>query len=133
MSFFVDDLADYLALEGLGTVSTDIFVARIPASPDTLLALFPTGGFTSDGKWGYDDITVQLRSRGSNPLTGYDVLNNAYNVLQGLHNVTIGATFVVNITALQSQPTLIGEDDNSRSEYTQNYKIRIRNVTQNRV
>ena len=133
MTFFCDDLADYLQAQSLGVVGTDIFIGYLPSSPDTLLAIYPTGGFASDGKWGYDDITVQLRSRGTNPLNGFSVLEDAYNVLHGLHNVNIGGTHVVNILAMQSQPTSIGEDDASRSEFTQNYRIRIRNKTLNRV
>lgn len=44
MADFLDETADYLATQGIGTVGTDIFVGDVPPDPNNLVSLFGITG-----------------------------------------------------------------------------------------
>jgi hypothetical protein len=122
-------IADYLEAQGLGTVGVDLFAAHLPSTPDTAMAVVVTGGPQADGGKGYDNPTVQVRSRSQDPALAYSQLQGVYNKLDSLSNVTMGGQRVVNCRGLQSAPVAIGRDQAGRDEYTLNFQLRVRNKT----
>ena len=127
------EIADYLAANGLGTVGTNVFALQLPSAPDTCLAVYPTGGGRADSKLGYDNPTIQVRTRSSNPLTAFENAAQAYNLLHGLRRVTLsGGSYLVHCTGIQSAPVYIGRDERKRDEYTLNYQLVVRNQSTHR-
>lgn len=134
MANVIDQVADYLAVAGIGVGGVNIFIGFLPQSPDTALSISPTGGFPADGKNGYDEPTFQVYTRAATYIAAVDKANAVYAALQGMHNVTLSeGTYVVNCLALQSAPELIGRDEQERIEFSQNFRIRVRNKTTHRV
>lgn len=128
-----EEIADYLQSKGIGTVGTDLFVDHMPDAPDTCIAVFSTGGLEPDGKYGYDDPTIEIMTRSLNVKTAFDKIASAYNQLQALTNVTLASgTRVINSYALQSNPANIGQDEKLRTRFTQNYHLHVRNTTLHR-
>lgn len=128
----IDEIADYLAAEGLGTVGTDIFVGHLPAKPDTALGVFATGGFPS-GSYPLDEPTLQVRSRSHSLQTAYERLAQAYSALHGLHHTPLpGGTWLLNCLGLQPAPTGIGRDSAGREEFVINFRLVVRNPTEHR-
>ncbi len=129
----LDEIADYLT--SVPSISgVVIYVGFMPSHPDTCVALYPTGGFASDGAYGYDDPTFQVATRGATFAGAHNIAADVYSALQGLHHITLSAgTYITNCLALQSAPQSIGRDEQERSEYTQNFRIRCRNKTTHRV
>lgn len=128
------EIAAYLQTQGLGTLGTNLYKERMPEMPDTATAIFSTGGIMSDPKEGYDNPTIEVMTRADDPATAYNQIAAIYNVLQGLNNVLLASgTRLVHMWALQSQPINIGQDENKRTRFTQNYQLLVRNVTTHRV
>lgn len=130
-------IALYLQSQSLGTVGTDLFYGFLPPSPDTLTTIFDTGGEQGMMKLGYDYPTIQVRTRAAQGAasveTAYNRLAAIYNVLHGLHGITLtDGTLVVDSTGLQSAPITIGKDEETRAEFTLNFRLNIRNKTLNR-
>jgi len=130
-------IALYLQSQSLGTVGTDIFYGYLPETPDTLTVVYDTGGDIPDARLGYDYPTIQIRTRAAVGATSiedaYNRIAAVYNVLHGLHNITLtDGTPLVDSLAVASAPFAIGKDDMGRAEFTQNYRLHIRNPTQHR-
>lgn len=122
------DISQRLDDSGLGTLAAStgwaIFASQMPTNPDTVIAVFTTGGLPPDPKWLLDRPFVQVRVRGS--VGDY---SNAWNKAQaikddllGISSVTIGGTNYIGITML-SDITFIQYDDNRRPIITANYQI----------
>lgn len=117
----IDAIADYLQAQGLGTVATDLFVGFLPAQPDAATALYATGGPPPDlGRYTYP--TFQVRTRGADPRAAYDRGMAVLTALHGLHDRTLGSSYLVDCVALQSSPVAIGRDSAGRYEYTLNVR-----------
>lgn len=128
----IDEIADLLAVEGLGTVGTDLFVGHLPAAPDTALAVFATGGLPA-GSYPLDEPTIQVRSRSDALQTAYNRAMAAYSTLHGLHHVTLpGNIWLLNCLGMQSAPTGIGRDEAGREEFVINFRLVVRNATEHR-
>jgi hypothetical protein len=129
-------LARYL--DGLGLldfdelgVTGDTFIAAVPAQPDEVVILTPSGGPAPDFRLGYDSPTLQLRYRGTrDPRIALQRAESIYAALQSLGGVTLpDGTYVTRCMALQSNPTFIGNDQNGRAEFTHNFEFEVRNPT----
>lgn len=122
----IDEIADYLAAQGVGTVEVDLFVGHLPAAPDTALAVFATGGFPA-GSYPLDEPTIQVRSRSASLVTAYERLAQVYAALQGLHHITLpGGTWLLNCLGMQSAPTGLGRDEADREEFVLNFRLVVR-------
>lgn len=135
----VDGLARYL--DGLGLVEFDelgiegdCFIAAFPSAPDEIVVITPTGGPEGDFRLGYDSPTVQLRYRSTtDPRPALERAHEIHQALQSLGNVTLpDGTYVARVIALQSGPTSIGQDQNGRHEYTQNFEFHVRAASAHR-
>ena len=122
----IDEIADYLAAQGVGTVEVDLFVGHLPAAPDTALAVFATGGLPA-GSYPLDEPTIQVRSRSASLVTAYERLAQVFAALQGLHHITLpGGTWLLNCLGMQSAPTGLGRDEADREEFVLNFRLVVR-------
>jgi hypothetical protein len=112
----LDELASYLQAEGLGTVGTSIFKGSIPLNgPDTLVALIEIPGFPpthAHDATRYEQPVLQVAVRGSahGYATARQQAQDAWNVLDGVHNVVLSGTAYLWLQALQS-PYWLKSDD----------------------
>jgi hypothetical protein len=125
-----NEIATYLAAQGIGTLGTDLFYNHMP-SADNCLVVFDSGGLEAELKLSIDYPTIQLRARNTTASGAYNTLANAYNVLQGLHNVTLTTMHIIDCK-MTSGPLNLGQDDKLRNEYTQNYSVTVVNKTAHR-
>src|SRR4051812_14010693 len=109
------EIAAYLAAQGLGTVATDLFYSHMP-DVDNCVVVFDSGGFPGDLKQSHDYPTIQIRSRHLVASGAYNKLASIYNVLQGLHNVNLTSTHIIDCASMQSAPINIGQDEKLRQE-----------------
>lgn len=112
-------------------VGGDCFVCTTPASPDSVVGIFPTGGDQADGKLGYDNPSVQFIIRGTkDPRSAYARAMSIYNALHGFHSASFiaGGIYVVKCVGAQSAPVFMGTDGNGRHEFSINFELVIRNT-----
>ena len=119
------DIAAYLATGGFGTVGTSILVNTMPATPDNCIAVSIYAGMaperTHDGS-GNSRPSIQVRVRNTSAGTARTKVEQIYNYLDGTTNKTIGSTFFLGITAINSGPVPMGKDENGRTEYAWNFQ-----------
>lgn len=128
--WIADDIADYLAAHGIGVVGDDIFIDRIPAEPDDVVAVFErpggpplmtlTGGGVSETK--ADQPMIQIRVRAVKYTDGKTTAEAIFALLQGVTEtvLVVGGGIFHLISAVQS-PAHLGIDENQRHEWSQNF------------
>lgn len=134
------EIAQYLHNQGIVMfdetgVSGDCFISVLPSSPDSVVAIFPSGGDGSDVKLGYDSPTVQVIVRGTqDPRPTLSRAQDIYNALHGFHSDSfiVNGLYVVSCQGIQSGPTHIGRDENGRHENSLNFELEIRNQSTHR-
>jgi hypothetical protein len=119
----IDDIATYLAGQGIGTVGTNLFKGMLPASPDNCVALFEYGGERPDLVGTYVErpkLNVRVRN------TSYSAGRSACgSIIEDLHTVgdtTLSGTRYLYIMALQS-PIYLGRDGHERAEWSINFQV----------
>lgn len=115
----------------------NIFIDRFPESPDKIIVIESTGGPAGNFIYSYDMPTIRILTRGNgpNPFDAKELALKIHDKLQSIKAQTIGdteETYIINCEAIQSDPVLIGEDDNRRIRYSQNFMLNIRSKTTNR-
>lgn len=123
-----------LGVYSAGTDST-IFVKKLPADPDTAVAVARYGGPEADAALGYDTVSLQYRVRG--PATDYRIAETTaqavYDRHHGLHDRTLpGGTWLVLMVGVQGGPVDLGEDEHGRPEYVINMRAEVARATPNR-
>ncbi|MFB4276041.1 minor capsid protein [Nonomuraea sp. MTCD27] len=111
------------------------FVARMPGNPDRCFVVARYGGPESRLADNYDEPRIQFRLRG--PSTDVSVAEAdaelVYNALNGLQDLTLpGGTWLSLMVGVQAGPIFIGQDQNSRPEYTVNFRCEISRPALNR-
>lgn len=112
----------------------NVFVDRIPTSPDEMVAVYGSGGFEADSALPYDSPTAQIIVRSTNnPTWALDMWDLIYRHLQGLrHEELPDGTYLLFAIMLQSGPFPLGPDDSGRMQYTMNVRTETRNPTEER-
>ena len=122
-----DMLEDTSAL-GL-TFATNLFIGKEPAEPDTCVTIFDTPGFppslTLSGDGGYYYPSVQIRVRGADYVTGWDLIHDIMIALHGKDHETWNATLYT-VISCSSGPALLDWDENSRPRFIVNFNIQRR-------
>lgn len=127
---FLDEVVAFLAAEGLGTVGTDLFKAKMPATPDACGCVYESGGFSPDMALGSltprsENPSIQVLFRGApDDYTGPRVkAQTAFASLIGISvDQVLSGTMYWMVTALQ-QPFPLGQDDNDRWKIVCNYSV----------
>ena len=116
---FLEEIADRLVSQGVGTKSADIFLgsgATIPDGDGPYLSLIETGGTDSMRTHNGTPVaqpSAQILARGKSYKDARTKLKAAFDALggdKGLHNVTLSGTRYQRINAKQ-QPTDLGQKD----------------------
>lgn len=134
MTYVLDDLADYLASGGLGTVGTDIFEGGwfdggTPATPDAQVALFHYPGLPPAQVLGGSANAsplifprVQVAARAKTYAAALAKAQACYDRLAVVTQLLINGTRYLRVEAL-SEPAFIGQDQNSRTLFGANFQI----------
>lgn len=122
------EIAGYLVTAGVCTgIGTDLFILEVPQSPAVCTMIFQYAGdppgVTFDGA-AEDRPSLQVRIRADvNDLaTGEARCKSAQTTLHAIANTTIGTTVYQSVQALGS-PMWLGNDEQGRPEWVQNYRI----------
>lgn len=135
----LDGIAQYLANQGHGTYTPDaaggsIFLEKMPQAPDVATAIYAYGGGEADTKLGYDEPSVQIRTRaGPDPRVSRAAARSILEKLHGVGRLTLpDGTVVIDMIAIQSEPIGLGPDENGRHEHTINLRVETRNTNNGR-
>jgi len=126
-----EDIKDMLEDESsLGLIfATNLFVGREPVEPDTCVTIFDTYGFppllTLSGNGGYYYPSVQIRVRGNDYLTGWNLIQDIRTVLHGKAGETWNATLYT-VIYCSSGPALLDWDENNRPRFIINFNLQRR-------
>ena len=112
----------------------NVFVGFLPARPNRVASVIPTGGYEADTKLPYDEVTCQIVIRGDeDPRWALDMWDAVYDVVQGITATTLpNGLYVVSLFAQQSGPVHMGKDDSGRVQYSMNLLSEILNPTNRR-
>ena len=133
MTYVLDDVGDYLASHGVGTVGTNIFKGGFvdggtPAPPDDQLAVYEYAGSPPDQVLGPSNPSptihprIQISTRSRSYQTARAMIQAAYDALAPVVDQTINGTRYQRIEAL-SEPAAIGRDENGRHILVSNFEV----------
>lgn len=128
MARLVDNLAQYLATNSIGTEGTDLFIGVLPATPDNAVMIDQTGGVEPDKYLPIKQPTIQIIVRNKSYTDGLDKITAIYDLLhqfKDYQSLETGGVDVMQIMALQ-EPTHLQQDDNFRHIFTVNFVIMLR-------
>lgn len=116
-----------------------LFVATMPSSPDEAVAVMPSGGPPNLTRMAVDRRSVQILVRGpiGDPRPGLVTARAVYADLDGLDLTTLDSggadeVFVHSVTAQQSDPIPLGQDELGRYEWSLNFAVVLPVPTTNR-
>jgi len=127
MSKPIDDIAQYLQDNSIGTLATNIFKAYFPDKPDACIAILDTGGFEPDVYLPTGDPTFQIYVRSVDYTTGKAKVDAIVALLHRKTNsqlVSDGVYFYY--IKLMGEPVHVGRDSNERDEFSINIQTHIR-------
>lgn len=117
-----DDVATYLAEQGLGTKGKTIFVNHVDTSKTEAIVIYDTGSIDIDEYIDLDEPTIQIIVISKKHATAKKNSMDIFKLLNRKNKTTMG-----NITSLWSQalqtPFHLGYEDN-RHKVSTNYKVR---------
>jgi hypothetical protein len=127
MSILINDVADYLEDQNVGTVGTDIFCGYLPDSPDTCITILDTGGPQPDSYLPTRSPTFQVFIRAVDYPTGKAKLDLVRSKLHQNANVSLvnGETYFYFILAI-SEGGHVGRDDVGRDNFSINFLCKTR-------
>jgi hypothetical protein len=81
MATIIEDIGDYLQANGFGTVATDIWLNRLPDSPDDLITIYQIGGNTQTLR--IEDVypAFQFRVRCAKQSDALTKINSIFSLL----------------------------------------------------
>jgi len=101
----IEQLANFLETNGVGTIGKDIFKAHAPDSKVNCILITDTGGEQADQNVPLDNPTVQIMIRADISSGGYkkamDKAKEIYALLDKKQNITIGNLHALYSRALQ--------------------------------
>lgn len=127
----VDEIAEYLEDQGVGTVGDDIFVGAQPTDPILCTIVKDTGGLPPDKYVPIKNPTCQIIARATTYLAAKNLVQASYDALVKKENFNLpnsdgsdddGGTYIYWIEALQ-EPAEIGRDKNDNWEFSCNFRL----------
>ena len=124
----LDDVGVYLAAQGVGTQGTDIFIGKMPDTPDTCIGLFEYGGQEGDYTMG---ATVSARMERPNfqavvRAAGYSAartkVQSVYTTLDAVAEQDLSSKRYHRISA-KAPPIYLGRDKSNRPQFSCNFGV----------
>ncbi len=124
------DIAAILALDGVATEATDLFVDEIPETPDFCVVVRNTTGFDANPAYRRDSPTVQVIIRGNklSSEAAYDKALEVKNALLGRPTTTVNSKDYVQFL-MTGDIIRVGQDENSRPLYSTNWRLVIESTS----
>lgn len=121
----VQDIAEELEDEEVGTVGTNIFCGRMPDDPDICIGVFQYGGqpideVTEDME--FPGLQVVIRGAKNGFDAGMTMAEAVRAALHGITDTTLTTTYYYRISANQS-PEQMGLDANDRPLFVINFSV----------
>ena len=124
----LEALGDYLQTNSIGTLGTNIFLGKMPASPDYCICLYEYEGMAPKESFGgnpYDvempRIQVVVRGARDDYPTARDGAKTIKDLISDITDVTISSTKVLRVASLGSTIPL-GLDDKDRPRIAANFQ-----------
>lgn len=127
----LDELGAYLAANITGpqslTLGTNLYLGRLPDSPDTCVAIFETGGTLPEQTMGgtlavLERPRVQVVTRRAGYSDARTLAYNVWNTLEGVANESLSGTRFLRVSAVQS-PYPLERDSSDRIIIVQNFDV----------
>lgn len=123
---FLNEIANYIHNQGLGTLRTDLFRTDAPNTPDDVIIVSEYGGMApirshSDPANPDEPVRFQVLVRSKQYQQGRNRIETIYRTLDGITNTVIEGVRYRSIMALQT-PFPIGRDENQREQFTVNFE-----------
>jgi len=118
----LSDIGNYLQVQGIGTLGTNIFLGMIPDKPDNCIALFEYAGSPPDLHWNGEYPGLQVRVRNKSYAAARTKIGEVMAALHGLHEQTLSGTRYLLIRA-RGSPEILKRDNNNRVELFVNFEI----------
>jgi hypothetical protein len=121
------DIKDFLLESSTGLTlvfSTDLFVAKMPETPDECACVYDTGGWMPMADYEYDMPSIQIRVRGERMgyRAGWLLANDIKGALHGKANETINNTRYIHIIC-NSDIMFVAWDESDRPIFSINFEI----------
>lgn len=117
-----DDIADYLAAQGIGTVASDIFISGMPDSPDNCVSVIQSAGRPPHSVGDMEHPNCQIKVRNTDHDTGEAKMASIYNQLHRKTHTTINTRMYYYIGA-QGSFAYEGKDEANRHMWVCNFII----------
>ena len=118
----LSNIGNYLQVQGIGTLGTNIFLGMIPDKPDNCIALFEYAGSPPDLHWNGEYPGLQVRVRNKSYAAARTKIGEVMAALHGLHEQTLSGTWYLLIRA-RGSPEILKRDNNNRVELFVNFEI----------
>lgn len=123
----INEVAEYLEDQSIGTVGTDIFISRQSDTPDNQIVIYLSGGLEPDRYLPTADPTFEIVVRNKTYQTGQSKVDS---IVTALHQYVNGAlqtsgTYFYYIELL-TEPNHIGRDEKGRHEWSINFLCKTR-------
>lgn len=124
----LDEIASYLASQGVGTEGVDLFKSLMPDEPSNCVALYDYGGSPpamtlGAGAAQWEEPRIQVVARATTYSAARTKIGDVFTVLHSLLNTTLSGTLYISIEAVQS-PFLLDRDESGRVRCACNFHIR---------
>ena len=120
------DIANYLETSGAGTIGASsgwsINVSKEPATPDTTITVYDSGGAGDDYDANIRQPSIQIRVRGNGYLATYTKIDAINELLIAPKGFTVGAVRYVGAWQPGGFESL-GYDENDRVILVSNYNL----------
>lgn len=126
-NIIINDIADFLAAHGIGTVMVDIFVGHQPDSPVNCVTVIDTGGMAPPIDFDSKKPTFQILVRNTSYSAGHILLDSIRDLLHNLYGLTLvtGGNYFHSINAM-SEGGHIGRDEAGNDEFSMNFSAYVR-------
>jgi len=123
MAVVIDDVAQYLADNSIGTLGTNLFKSFVPSSPDSCVTVLDTGGTKPDMDLPTKSPTFQIYIRSTSYSAGKSKLDSVRALLHQVANENLVAnqTYFYYILAL-AEGGHLGRDENGRDLFSINFQ-----------
>lgn len=128
MGQLIDEVANYLAANGIGTVGTNLFEGLLPASPDSAVAIIETAGSKPDEYLPTYSPSFQVLVRSTAYDLGRTVCDNIRTLLHNKYNVTLvnNGNYYFWIRLI-TEGGHLGQDQTGRDLFSMNFEVKRRN------